>query len=67
MHFYINNIRHNMSIAEELTTHGPVFQVRIHNHTGLVFISSHGTESAALKKAESIYRWNTGKSVTLEV
>lgn len=67
MHFYINNVRHNMTIAEELTTSGPVFQVRVRNHAGLVFISSHDTESAALKKAETIYRWNTGKSVTLEV
>ena len=67
MYFYKDNIRHCMSIAEELTTHGLVFQVRIRNHAGLVFISSHDTESAALKKAEAIYRWNTGKSVTLEV
>ena len=67
MHFYVNNICHTMTISEELTTHGLVFQVRVRNHTGLVFISSHDTESAALKKAESIYRWNTGKSVTLEV
>lgn len=67
MHFYVNNVRHSMSIAEELTTSGLVFQVRIRNHAGLVFISSHGTESAALKKAEAIHRWNTGKSVTLGV
>ena len=67
MYFYVNNIRHSMTISEELTTHGLVFQVRVRNHAGLVFISSHGTESAALKKAESIYRWNTGKSVTLGV
>lgn len=67
MHFYVNNVRHSMTIAEELTTSGLVFQVRVRNHAGLVFISSHGTESAALKKAGTIYRWNTGKSVTLEV
>ena len=67
MHFYVNNIRHTMTISEECTTHGLVFQVRVRNHTGLVFISSHDTESAALKKAESIYRWNTGKSVILGV
>ena len=67
MHFYVNNIRHTMTISEERTTHGLVFQVHVRNHAGLVFISSHSTESAALKKAESIYRWNTGKSVTLGV
>lgn len=67
MYFYVNNVRHSMTIAEELTTDGLVFQVRIRNHAGLVFISSHDTESAALKKAEAIYRWNTGKSVILEV
>ena len=67
MHFYVNNIRHTMTISEERTTYGLVFQVRVRNHTGLVFISSHGTESAALKKAEFIYRWNTGKSATLGV
>ena len=67
MHFYVNNVRHTMTISEELTNHGLVFQVRVRNHAGLVFISSHDTESAALKKAESIYRWNTGKSVTLGV
>lgn len=67
MHFYVNNIYHTMTILEELTTHGLVFQVRIRNHAGLVFISSHDTEAAALKKAESIYRWNTGKSVTMGV
>ena len=67
MHFYVNNIYHTMTISEELTTHGLVFQVRVRNHAGLVFISSYDTESAALKKAESIYRWNTGKSATLGV
>lgn len=67
MHFYVNNICHTMTISEECTTHGLVFQVRVRNHAGLVFISSHDTESAALKKAESIYRWNTGKSTTLGV
>lgn len=67
MYFYVNNVRHTMTISEELTTRELVFQVRIRNHAGLVFISSHDTKSAALKKAESIYRWNTGKSVTLEV